>query len=95
LPATVRYVERNPVAARLCRRAKAWPWSSAAAHLRGHDDGLVEIRRMLTLADNREAYLSDPCDEEIAAHIKNIRAPAGPWATRDSFDRWSASPAGS
>ena len=70
LPATVPYVERTPVAARLCRRAKAWPWSSAAAHLRGHDDGLVEVRPMLTLVDGREAYLSDPCDEEIAAHIK-------------------------
>jgi putative transposase len=26
------YVERNPVRARLVRRAWRWPWSSAAAH---------------------------------------------------------------
>jgi len=70
LLATVRYVERNPVAARLCRRPEAWPWSSAAAHLHGRDDGLVEVQPMLTLVDDWEAYLSDPCDEEIGAHIK-------------------------
>ena len=52
------------------RLGEAWPWSSAAVHLRGHDDDLVEVRPMLTLADDWEAYLSDPCDEEIAAHIQ-------------------------
>ena len=31
--ATVRYVERNPVAAGLCRRAQDWPWSSASSAL--------------------------------------------------------------
>jgi len=54
LLATVRYVERNPVAARLCRTPQAWPWSSAAAHLRGQDDGLVEVQPMLTLVDDWE-----------------------------------------
>jgi REP element-mobilizing transposase RayT len=34
LLATVRYVERNPVAARLCESAGQWPWSSTRAHLR-------------------------------------------------------------
>jgi putative transposase len=70
LLATIRYVEGNPVAARLCHWTEAWPRSSAAAHLRGQDDGLVEVRPMLTLVDDWEAYLSDPGDEEIAAHIK-------------------------
>jgi putative transposase len=37
LLATVRYVERNPVAARLCRRVEAWPWSSAAIAERMRD----------------------------------------------------------
>ncbi len=30
--AALRYVERNPVRARMVRRAEAYPWSSAAAH---------------------------------------------------------------
>ena len=58
LLATVRYVERNPVAARLCRHPADWPWSSAAAHLAGEDDGLVSVKPMLDRIDNWEAYLS-------------------------------------
>ena len=69
LLATVRYVERDPVAAHLCRRPEAWPWSSAAAHIRGRDDALVVVRPMLERLDDWAAYLSDAEDEEIAAHI--------------------------
>ena len=47
LLATVRYVERNPVAAGLCETAGQWPWSSTGAHLRGEDDGLVRVKPML------------------------------------------------
>src|SRR3954469_23445629 len=41
LLACARYVELNPVRARLARRARDWPWSSARAHIGGKDDGLV------------------------------------------------------
>jgi putative transposase len=36
--AAIRYVERNPVRARLVRRAENYPWSSAAAHCHLKDD---------------------------------------------------------
>ncbi len=39
--AAVRYVELNPVMARLCDSARDWPWSSAAAHLDGRLDPLL------------------------------------------------------
>jgi len=42
LLAAVRYVERNPVKGKLVRHAAAWPWSSAAAHVSGEPDGVVE-----------------------------------------------------
>ena len=42
LLAAARYVERNPVRARLARRAEDWAWSSAAAHAAGKGDGLAE-----------------------------------------------------
>ena len=45
--AAVRYVENNPVRAGLARRAEAWRWSSAAAHVAGHDDELVAVGPML------------------------------------------------
>ena len=35
LIAAVRYVERNPVRARMVRKAEQYPWSSAAAHCGG------------------------------------------------------------
>jgi len=42
----VRYVEMNPVRAKLAAKAEAWPWSSAAAHVAGRDDGLVKVEPM-------------------------------------------------
>jgi putative transposase len=47
LAAAARYVELNPVRARLAVRAEDWPWSSARAHLGGRDDGLVSVAPML------------------------------------------------
>jgi len=40
--AAVRYVERNPVRARLVRRAWRYPWSSAAAHVEDRSDVLIK-----------------------------------------------------
>ena len=45
LLATVRYIERNPVAAKLCQKPEHWRWSSARAHLCGRDDRLVKVVR--------------------------------------------------
>jgi len=43
LMAATRYVENNPVAACMVRRAEDWPWSSARAHLGYGDDGLTHV----------------------------------------------------
>ena len=43
----VRYVSLNPVRARLVDRAEDWNWSSVNAHLRGRDDGLVQVAPVL------------------------------------------------
>lgn len=47
LMSAVRYVALNPVRARLAARAEDWPWSSARAHLKGEDDGLVTVGPVL------------------------------------------------
>jgi putative transposase len=49
LIAAARYVELNPVRARLCRHPEYWPWSSARAHLGGADDALVQVGPLLDL----------------------------------------------
>ena len=43
LLAAARYVERNPVKAKLVARAEQWPWSSAAAHVAGRADDVAEV----------------------------------------------------
>ena len=47
LLAAVRYVELNPVRAKLVQRAEDYRWSSAKAHLAGQDDGVVTVKPML------------------------------------------------
>jgi REP-associated tyrosine transposase len=70
LLAAVRYVELNPVRARLCDAATDWPWSSARAHLSGQDDGLVMVSPMQSIVHNRAAYLDRSTD---ADEYKDIR----------------------
>jgi putative transposase len=63
LLACARYVELNPLRARLARRARDWRWSSARAHLAGTDDGLVRVRPLLALAPDWPDFLAEGLDE--------------------------------
>ncbi len=58
LLAAARYIELNPVRARLARSPEAHPWSSARAHLRGEDDGLAIVQPLLTLEPDWQDFLS-------------------------------------
>ena len=54
LSASLRYVELNPVRARMVQAAEQWRWSSAAAHCSATSDVLLEMgrwRRRWTEAD--------------------------------------------
>ena len=76
LLATVRYVEWNPVKARLCRHPTDWRWSSALAHIMGKDDQLVRVRPMLDRVADWSSYLSDEQndnDEQIQRHTRTGR----------------------
>lgn len=53
----IRYVELNPVKARLAERAEDWRWSSAAAHVRGTADGLTDLDAMKPVHRNWRAML--------------------------------------
>jgi putative transposase len=74
LLAAVRYVENNPVRARLCRRPWRYPWSSAAAHVAGQDDVLVKVAPMLEIAAQRmpdwKAYLALETPAETAGRLR-------------------------
>lgn len=61
LMAAVRYVENNPVAAKLVGEAGDWRWSSARSHLagrRGEDDPLTDVAALGAHVGNWQAMLT-------------------------------------
>jgi putative transposase len=79
LLAAVRYIELNPVRARICDRPEDWPRSSARAHLAGPDDDLVVVSPMQSIVHDWSAYLSqgggDDEFDAIRLHDRTGRPP--------------------
>ena len=71
LLACARYVELNPVRARLAATAQGWPWSSARAHLARRDDGLVQAGPLLEMVTDWPAFLAQGLDTEAHAAIRS------------------------
>ena len=59
-----RYVEMNPVRAKLVARPEDWPWSSAAAHLTGRSDGLVKAAPLLNRTPDWRGLLDRDLSQE-------------------------------
>jgi putative transposase len=59
-----RYVELNPVRARLVQEPSDYPWSSAAAHIAGRNDWLVDVQPLLALTANWRELLEEPWPSE-------------------------------
>jgi putative transposase len=70
LNATVRYVELNPVPARLCASPQDRRWSSVHAHLDSNDDELVSVMPMLERFPNWAAYLGDRQSNTILRKVR-------------------------
>lgn len=69
----VAYVERNPVRAKLVRRAWRYPWSSAAAHVGQADrSGLLDLGRWRELLGRRDwsAALLRAEDEGVLGRLR-------------------------
>jgi putative transposase len=49
LIACIRYIGMNPVRAKLVKAPEKWQWSSAAAHISGQNDELVNSRALLRI----------------------------------------------
>jgi len=92
LLAAARYVELNPVRAHLCDNAEEWPWSSARAHLRGEDDGLVSVGPMLELVNRWHDYLTGQDDartqNKLRLHSRTGR-PLGSEAFMEHMEKQS------
>ncbi len=70
LLACARYVELNPVRAKLAPRARTWKWSSARAHLAGKDDGVVRVQHLLDLVPDWKAFLGSGLGAKDLAAIR-------------------------
>jgi putative transposase len=74
LLAAARYVELNPVRAKLVATPGAYRWSSARAHLKGKDDGLVRVRPLLELAGSwRRLLATAPSEAELSVFRQHER----------------------
>jgi putative transposase len=58
LLSAVRYIELNPVRAKLVREPAAYPWSSAAAHVEGREDRLVVASPLPQMVGDWREFLS-------------------------------------
>ena len=73
--ACARYIELNPVRAKLVKRPEQWQWSSAAAHLNGEKDKLVRSFKPLRDASEWKSLLESGMDEseEFRRHERTGR----------------------
>ena len=74
LLAAARYIELNPVRARLVESPRDYRWSSARAHLKGKDDLLVKAGPLLELAENWRRLLTSAVSEEKLKQFRSHEA---------------------
>ena len=70
LLACARYVELNPVRAKLVARARDWRWSSARAHLAGRDDRLVATAPLLDRVGDWKSFLGEGLEPSAGDAIR-------------------------
>ena len=82
LPAAARYIERNPVKARLVVAAEDSPWSSAAAHVAGRGDATAEgdwlTEWIATWPCTWREYLLDRDETELVVAMRRRENTGGP-----------------
>jgi putative transposase len=80
LLAAARYIELNPVRARLVRKAHRYPYSSARAHVEGRADPLLSDSPLRKRIDDWASFLSagiDPQEQERLRRHERTGRPLG------------------
>ena len=86
LLAAARYVELNPVRARLVERAEDWTWSSARAHLTGQDDGVVRVAPLLKRIGDGRGLLDGGLDEDSRQALRRGERTGRPLGSEHFFE---------
>ena len=71
LMVAVRYIELNPLRAKMVREPWEYPWSSARAHIEGKDDRLVQAHALLEVAEDWKEFLQEGMKEEELEQIRH------------------------
>jgi putative transposase len=80
----LRYVERNPVRAGIVARAADYQWSSAAAHLAGHDDrGLLDMDWWGNQAPADWGRILEDSEAESEARLRRCTYAGRPFGDED------------
>jgi putative transposase len=92
LMTAMRYVELNPIKAKLAKRAEDWPWSSARAHVRGRPDGLTDLEALAGVHRNWRAMLrrgleAGDLSPEADAAIETHQRTGRPWGDAAFIER--------
>ncbi|MCB1197942.1 MAG: transposase [Deltaproteobacteria bacterium] len=66
-----RYVELNPLMARIVKKPEDYPWSSAKAHLQQADDPFVDPKPLLDLYPNWQEYLQEGYEMALYRKMEN------------------------
>jgi putative transposase len=87
LLAAARYVEMNPVRARLAPDAVSWPWSSACAHVAGTDDDLVKVAPLLEISGDWRLFLAGAEAEDQMNDIRKHERTGRPLGSKEFIEK--------
>ncbi len=76
LYAAMRYIERNPVRAKIVKNAWDYPWSSAKAHVFKQKDPLLEDNFIISEIKDWKVFLSEN-DEQAIVNLLNMHTNNG------------------
>lgn len=69
--AAMRYVENNPVRAKMVAHAEDYRWSSAQAHVRGINDEVLSGKERERLSmEGWQDFLREPADDEVLNKLR-------------------------
>lgn len=83
LLAAARYIELNPVRAGLAPDPWSYAWSSAAAHLRRADDGLVKVTPLLEIVPDWRGFMGGESIGEEAERFRQHERTGRPMGDAD------------
>ncbi|MCH8998001.1 MAG: transposase [Proteobacteria bacterium] len=86
LLACARYVELNPVRAKLVERPEDWPWSSAKAHLDGRGDGTAALEPLLGRVADWRSFLDGGLGEAALETLRRHGRSGHPLGSEAFFE---------